>query len=75
MIPIGLRPLANPTARKAPGEPICSAMYPYDLVSPYGIVSKRFPDPSLEVRSDKIKLEVELSALAREVRVELLDRV
>ena len=74
MIPIGLWPLASPTARKAPGEPICSAMYPYDLVSPYGIVS-RPPRPALEVRSDQIKLEVELLALAREVPLELLDGV
>ena len=36
---------------------------------------QRFPDSPLEVRSNKIKLEVELSALAREVGVELVDCV
>ena len=34
MMPMGFRPFANPTARDAPGEPICSAISPYDRVSP-----------------------------------------
>src|SRR5690242_13847198 len=40
MMPIGLWPLARPTARNAPGDPICRAISPYDRVSPYGIVSR-----------------------------------
>jgi len=31
---IGLAPLARPTAREAPGEPICRAIAPYVVVSP-----------------------------------------
>jgi hypothetical protein len=30
MMPIGLWPFANPTARNAPGDPICRAISPYD---------------------------------------------
>jgi hypothetical protein len=37
MMPTGLRPLARPTARAAPGRPIRAASSPYDQVSPYGI--------------------------------------
>ena len=37
-IDTGFRPFAAPTARIAPGLPICFAMSPYDRVSPNGIV-------------------------------------
>jgi hypothetical protein len=38
MIPTGFDALAEPTARAAPGQPMASAISPYDAVSPTGIL-------------------------------------
>ena len=48
----GLRPIAVPQpARPAPRAPTCSAICPYDTVSPYGMASSGLPHPALEVRA------------------------
>ncbi len=74
-MPIGLRPFANPTARDAPGDPICSAICPYDRVSPYGMVRNAAHTRRWNSVPSNSSVEVEFGEFAGEIRRQLLDRV
>ena len=62
IMPIGLWPLARPTAREAPGEPICWAVCPYDRV--YAVRNRQQCRPyvTLELGADQVEIDVEPGA-------------
>ena len=74
-MPIGLWPLASPTARKAAGDPICSAISPYVRVSPYGIVSSASQTRRWNAVPTRSRSRSKSIRVAREVRLELLDGI